>query len=273
MYVLKKYEWGSIFEMMKYHEKGLPFVEWGIKGHNRPWVIANGNFTKGEKVIEVGGAYSALPQYLSDKINIEAWVMDDFGIESKEDLWSRWGNREELKSKYPSVKYVFERAGEGGNNVPLDYFDCVYTVSTLEHIPWNDMKKVFDHMCKMLKPGGRMLHCVDLSIPLGIHKTSDAKGILLGTVGYSLYHKIKEIIQSVKKPYLKTINGWWRFLTKYFGYDLRITCIKPPGYIKSTLDTDIVKETADVVYNYYPPNGRAKAYKPSGTFVFIIEKQ
>ena len=161
----------------------------------------------------------------------------------------------------------------GSTNVPLDYFDCVYTVSTLEHIPWNDMKKIFDHMCKMLKPGGRMLHCVDSSIPHGIHKTSNAKGILLGTVGYSLYHKTKESIQSVNKPYLRTINGWWRFLTKYFGHDLMIACKKPPGYIKSTLDTDIVKETADVVYNFYPPNDRAKAYKPSGTFVFILEKQ
>jgi len=272
MYVLKEFRWGSVFELMKFHAKGFPFVEWGIKGHNRPWIIANGNFEKGEKVVEVGGAYSALPQYLSDKFNIEAWVIDDFGVESREDLWSRWGNREELKVKYPSVKYVFERVGDGAN-IPLDYFDCIYSVSTLEHIPWDEMKRVFDHMCKMLKPGGRMLHCIDSSILLGIHKTSDAKGILLGTVGYSLYHKTKEIIQSVDKPYLRTINGWWGFLMKYFGHDLTIACNKPPGYIKSTLDTDIVKETADIVYNVYPPNERAKSYKPSGTFVFYLEKQ
>jgi len=273
MYVLKKFEWGSVFEMMKFHEKGLPFAEWGIKGHNRPWIIANGNFKKSKKVIEVGGAYSALPQYLSDKFNLEAWVADDFGIESKEDLWSRWGDREELISKFPSVNYVFERLGKSTTNIPSDYFDCVYTVSTLEHIPPNRMKKVFDHMCKMLRPGGCMLHCIDVPIPLRIHKTSNIKGIFLGTIGYALYHKTREIIQSAQKPYLNTINGWWKFLTKYFGHDLRITCKKPPGYIKSTLDTDIVKETPDVVYNFYPPNSRGKAYKPSGTFVFIVEKQ
>ena len=213
MYLLKKFEWGSVFEMMKFHEKGLPFAEWGIKGHNRPWIIANGNFAKGEKVVEVGGAYSGLPQYLSDEFNVEAWVVDDFGVESKEDLWSRWGDREELNSKYPSVNYVFERVGVGTTKIPSAYFDCVYSVSTLEHIPWNNMKKVFDHMCKMLKPGGRILHCVDVSIPLGVHKSSDAKGIFLGTVGYSLYHKSKELIQSVERPYLRTINGWWRFIT------------------------------------------------------------
>ena len=163
--------------------------------------------------------------------------------------------------------------GGGTTNIPSGYFDCVYTVSTLEHISWNNMKKVFDHMCKMLKPGGRMLHCVDVPIPLGVHKSSDAKGVFLGTVGYSLYRKSKELIQSVERPYLGTINGWWRFIRQYFGHSLKITCKRPPGYIKSTLNTDIVKETPDVIYNFYPPNNSAKTYKPSGTFVFILEKQ
>ena len=111
MYLLKKFEWGSVIEMMQFHERGLSFAQWGIKGHNRPWIIDNGNFAKGEKVVEVGGAYSGLPQYLSDEFSVEAWIVDDFGVESKEGLWSRWGDREELKSKYPSVKYVFERVG------------------------------------------------------------------------------------------------------------------------------------------------------------------
>ena len=111
MYVLKKFEWGSIFETMQFHEKGLPFTEGGIKGHNRPWIIAHGDFKEGEKVVEVGGAYSGLPQYLSDKFGVESWIVDDFGVESKEDLWSRWGDREEVKEKYPSVNYVFERVG------------------------------------------------------------------------------------------------------------------------------------------------------------------
>lgn len=273
MYVLKKFEWGSVLELMKFHEAGLPFSDWGIKGHNRPWIIANGNFKKGEKVIEVGGAYSALPQYLSDKFSVEAWIADDFGIESNEALWSRWGGREELKLKFPSVNYVFERVGGGKGAIPSDYFDCVYTVSTLEHIPPCNMKKVFDHMCKMLKPGGRILHCVDVPMPLGIHNDINIKGLCLGTGGYWLYHKTKEMTQSLERPYLKTINGWWRFFKRYFGPSFKITCKGPSGYIMTTLNADIVKETPDVVYKFYPPNERAKPYNPSGTFVFILEKQ
>lgn len=273
MYILNKFEWGSVFEMMQFHEKRLPFAEWGIKGHNRPWIIANGNFAKGEKVAEIGGAYSGLPQYLSDKYNVDAWVVDDYGVESKEELWSRWGNREELKSKYPSVNYVFERIGVGTSNIPMNYFDCIYSVSTLEHIPWNNMKKVFDHMCKMLKQGGRMLHCIDIPIPLGTHKSFDTKGIFLGTIGYSLYHKSMELFQTIEKPYLRTINGWWRFIKQYFDHSLRIDCKSPPGYIKSTLITDIVKESPEVVYSFYPPNNNAKEYRPYCTFVFILEKQ
>ena len=54
MYYLKKFEWASVFELMEFHEKGISFADWGIKGHNRPWIISNGNFTNGEKVVEIG---------------------------------------------------------------------------------------------------------------------------------------------------------------------------------------------------------------------------
>jgi hypothetical protein len=40
--------------------------QWGIKAHNRPWIEEAGKFTKGMKIIEVGGAYSLLPKYLSE---------------------------------------------------------------------------------------------------------------------------------------------------------------------------------------------------------------
>ena len=44
---------------------GYTSDQWGIKAHNRSYIINAGNFQSGERVIEVGGAYSTLPRVFS----------------------------------------------------------------------------------------------------------------------------------------------------------------------------------------------------------------
>ena len=90
---------------------GYTHDQWGIKAHNRPWIEEAGDFAPAQKVIEVGGAYSLLAEYLAEKHDLEAWIGDDFGLTSKESLWSRWGNPADLPAAHPSVRYVFERFG------------------------------------------------------------------------------------------------------------------------------------------------------------------
>lgn len=90
----------KISELFRYKENGFQLEtfpgythdQWGIKAHNRPWIEEVGNFSKGQKILEIGGAYSLLPKYLTEKYNLEAWVGDDFGLPSKEQIWSRWGD-------------------------------------------------------------------------------------------------------------------------------------------------------------------------------------
>ena len=126
---LECFELGTISELYKFMEKGiftawdrvaknlcLPDEDvgdnaWGIKGHNYPWILTNVNFPSGGTALDIGGAYSMLPVIINERFGTEVWVVDDFGVEAGEPLWSRWGDRERQKAKYPNINYVFERLG------------------------------------------------------------------------------------------------------------------------------------------------------------------
>ncbi|NEO48875.1 MAG: hypothetical protein F6K55_34200 [Moorea sp. SIO4A3] len=110
---------------------GYTPYQWGIKAHNRPWIEEVCQFKKGQKIIEMGGAYSLLPKYLSEKYEVEAWIGNDFGKSTGDSLWSRWGDPEQLPNKYPSIKYVFEPFGNYSEKYPNQYFDYIFSVSTL----------------------------------------------------------------------------------------------------------------------------------------------
>jgi len=47
---------------------GYTHDQWVIKAQNRPWVKEVGKFAKGQKIMEVGGAYSLFPKYLAAKM-------------------------------------------------------------------------------------------------------------------------------------------------------------------------------------------------------------
>ena len=112
MLVLAHASLASVEELFRYKQAGFELEsfpgyspdQWGIKAHNRPWIEDAGGFGAGQKVIEVGGAYSSFPYYLSAKYNLEAWIADDFGTSSGEATWSRCGDPKDLPRKFHPVK-------------------------------------------------------------------------------------------------------------------------------------------------------------------------
>lgn len=70
-------KFATIQELFEYKQRRQPLKpfpgytddQWGIKAHNRPWIEAMGQFKPGERIAEVGGAYSLLPEYLAERYN------------------------------------------------------------------------------------------------------------------------------------------------------------------------------------------------------------
>lgn len=256
-------EFARVEELFLYKKQGLNLEffpgytldQWGIKAHNRPWIEDRGQFSKGQKIIEVGGAYSLLPKYLSEKYELEAWIGDDFGIDSEEEEnWSRWGNPILLPERYPMIKYVFKKFGFFSPEFPDKYFDKIFSVSTLEHIPDRHRLSVFQDMHRCLNNGGMELHTIDIGIP-------NLKNVFIA----GFLDKVPFLRNKLTVNFTEITH--WIDLIKNSG--VKIECATPnPIHL---LDRGTLVESPDVIYRFYPPNDSPKLYNPSASLLVIIE--
>ena len=232
--------------------------QWGIKAHNRPWIEEHGEFKAGQKIIECGGAYSLLPKYLVDKYNLEAWVGDDFGLNSGDEIWSRWGDPRQLPQRYPMVKYVFENFGTNSPYYPDHYFDRIFTVSTLEHIPRASHLAVLKDMHRCLSKGGIELHTIDIPIATPWR-----------VVGLAIEDKITSLFPpliGVAKSRISDIQYW---INVFKSSGVKVGSSIPNSI--QLLDRKILVESPDVVYRFYPPNNAVKDYAPRASLSILIK--
>ena len=103
---------GQVSHVYHYQSEVTHGVEWGIKGHNRPWIISNSQWQPGLRFLDVGVGYSDVAAHLVERYGMEGWVADDFGMTSGKAAWSRWGDPHDLPRKHPKVKYVFKSVGK-----------------------------------------------------------------------------------------------------------------------------------------------------------------
>jgi SAM-dependent methyltransferase len=254
----------TVDELFRYKAAGFtlpPFPgytpdQWGIKAHNRPWIEEVGRWKAGLRVVEVGGAYSRLPEFLGEKYGVEPWIADDFGIGTTEEaMWSRWGDPHELPKAHPGVRYVFKRAGEFSDELPDGTFDRVFSVSTLEHIPWRARLDALRDMHRMLAPGGLEIHTIDIPVPAP--------------------RKVQQQWLAEKVPPLRVLNrslrhdiaGW---IERFERTGVRIK--QPIPSILQVLDRSVLVESPDVVYRFYPPNDKAKPYRPAASLLLVIKR-
>ena len=154
---------GRLFAYLQNQVFGSDF---NLKGFDYPWILSTRTWRKGEKVLDVGAGFSKLPMHIALVHECEVWAVDDFGRSEGSGFWERGRSPEELIEGSPEVKYVLERLGEPErSSLPTSYFDCIYSASALEHVPTELAQNVWIHMDELLRPGGEMLHTVDIALP------------------------------------------------------------------------------------------------------------
>lgn len=252
-------EFATVRQLFQFKEAGQrlkPFPgysddQWGIKAHNRPWIEHVGNFQSGERIAEVGGAYSLLPEYLAESKGTESWIIDDFGAYTREvDLWQRWGDPDKWIAQHPKVRYLKKPLGLFDKEIPDAYFDCVFSVSTLEHIPASMWSDVIKDMLRITKPGGRQFHAIDIPF---IPTKRAILWLLWSCVPFS----------SKVKPNPLAL---WQNAIK--AAQVKIPCRWPR--MTFPFDRSLLMESADVVFRFYPPTNRVKEF-PSGGFSLLLE--
>lgn len=262
MLVLASASLARVTDLFRYKSSGFalpPFPgytndQWGIKAHNRPWVEEAGRFQGGQRILEVGGAYSRLPEYLGERYGVEPWIADDFGMTSGEPMWARWGDPSTLPEKFPGTKYVFRRLGEFAPELPDNSFDRIFSVSTLEHVPDAARPAVLRDMHRLLASGGVELHTIDISIQA-------PKRLMLKWLASKL--------PPSRMLHRRLDNDIRRWMTLLSASGVKIEARVPS--LLELLDRSVLVETPDVVYRFYPPNDAPKPYVPSASLLLVIE--
>lgn len=111
------------------------------------------NFPPGSRLLEIGGGNSRIIDDL--KFNYDFWNLDRLEGQGHcpTDLENSQGYRQ-----------IWDYLGNFNPELPDQYFDGVYSISTLEHVPPD--QSIFENVLldinRVLKPGGWSLHCIDL---------------------------------------------------------------------------------------------------------------
>lgn len=116
------------------------------------------NIPKGAKILDIGGGDSRILKYFKD--NYECWNIDKLeGV----------GNGP-LSVVHDGYNLVRDYIGNFNDKLPENYFDFVFSISTLEHVPdgRDTHKELYKNICldidRVLKPSGISLHCFDITI-------------------------------------------------------------------------------------------------------------
>lgn len=111
------------------------------------------NLPKGSSMLDIGGGDSRILKYF--KNDYECWNIDKLeGVGN--------GPTDIDTSGY---KLVHDYMGNFNKELPDNYFDLVFSISTLEHVPLDDLtayENILKDINRVLKPGGYSVHCIDV---------------------------------------------------------------------------------------------------------------
>jgi hypothetical protein len=152
------------------------------------------------------------------------------------------------------VHYVFEAFGGFSPSFPDRHFDCVFSVSTLEHIPYASRLDVLRDMNRCTAPGGRQLHTIDIPVPRPMRALA---GTAVATVGGA---------RALRRLVNDGVDAW---IDLFRRSGVAVRARRPP--MLELLDRRTLVESPDVVYRFYPPTGEPKPYEPAASLLVVIE--
>lgn len=136
------------------------YLNGDLKNVQRPWTVKAvlGSVPLGGKLLEIGGGIPLVAGMLTES-GYQTTLIDPY-----EGAGSGPTEYEAYVQQFPNVKLVKSYFNVDSNEFAESSFDCIFSVSVLEHIPQEEIKEVFDGIRKFLKPGGLSIHCIDVVI-------------------------------------------------------------------------------------------------------------
>ncbi len=127
-----------------------PVRPYGLKDIQDAFVLSRLGKIKGAAILEIGGGSSRVLPFLS--LHNECWLIDKF--EGR-------GRGPQRVPRVRNVRIVQAYMGDFSPELPESYFDFIFSISVVEHVPLASVDAFFKDCARVLKPGGRMIHAID----------------------------------------------------------------------------------------------------------------
>lgn len=138
--------------------RNLSSINNDLKDVQRPWILKAivSSMKPSSRLLEIGAGDPHVANILN-KLGHDVTVIDPYdgtGNGPKEyDFLSR---------QYPNLKFIRDFLTTESKGIQLNFFDCVYSISVLEHVPYPDLAELFKAVRKFGKSEGFWsIHAVD----------------------------------------------------------------------------------------------------------------
>ena len=169
----------------------------------------------GSRILEVGGGNSRVLAFFKDRY--ECWNIDKMeGIGS--------GPRKKTPEQ-EGIRLIRDYAGNFHEALPENYFEFVFSISALEHVPQEDpalFDRIIDDMQRVQKPGSFSLHCLDIKL-----RRNKSKRIWVNRILYRLFERIDTVNDFIPLEQLENAGDIYVLAERFFnnsGWRKRTGC-------------------------------------------------
>ena len=136
---------------------GLATANGDLKDCQRPWAFKaiRSKVPRKGRLLEIG-AGEPLVADLLQQLGHEVWVVDPYDGTGNGPIAF-----EQYRDRYPKLKFVRSVFDHSLDGAEPESFDCIYSISVLEHVPCPALKDVFAGIRRFLKRDGVTIHAVD----------------------------------------------------------------------------------------------------------------
>jgi hypothetical protein len=131
--------------------------ESSLKDVQRPWAIKAilGTMPVGSKILEIGGGEPLVSGTLQN-LGYDVTLIDPYDGSGNGPK-----DYEQFRQSYPKVRILRGYFEKDCSLLAGELFDCIFSVSVLEHVPTENMEYLFNGIAQFLRPGGHSIHCID----------------------------------------------------------------------------------------------------------------
>lgn len=139
------------------HMRPLASIAGDLKDVQRPWMVKAivGSVPIGGRICEIGAGEPFVAEFLA-QCGFEVTIVDPYDGSGQGPV-----EYEAFSAAHPGIRFIRSNFGQSVPGLRDGYFDAIYSISVLEHVPMDQVASVGAGIRRYGKTGVRSIHAID----------------------------------------------------------------------------------------------------------------